>query len=222
MTTIGVDLIRHTGSDVDIARAAWVSTKGEAAETHTDTARVAGLVNYLMRQKHGTPFEHNSMTFRVHAPIFVWREHMRHRIGVSYNEESGRYSQLEPVFYVPMFSRTQHGKPGAYTMEPGSTDQTMLMLTAMRSSSTHAYREYEIMLQAGIAREVARMVLPVNIYSSAYVTFNVRSLLHFLELRLAATAQQEIREVAEQYLDHFGALFPATAASFIHNGRVAP
>ena len=219
---IDVELIRHTGSDVDIARAAWVSTKGGNAEDESEPGRVAGLIGYLMREHHGTPFEHNSLTFLVRAPILMWREHMRHRVGVSYNEESGRYKQLAPRFYQPKVARVQHGKPGAYVFEPGTDDQTKAMRTSIQSSCRHAYGEYEIMLEAGIAREVARMVLPVNTFSSAYVTFNTRSLMHFLSLRLAGTAQEEIRMVAEKYLDVFLRLFPITSAAFIAGAREAP
>ena len=112
-----VELVKHAASDADVIWAARVSTKGEQslADIDADPERSAGLINYLMRDRHGTPFEHSSMTFYVSAPIFVFREFMRHRT-FSYNEESGRYRQLEPVFYLPGPDRrlVQTGKPGAY------------------------------------------------------------------------------------------------------------
>ncbi|HEY0870714.1 MAG TPA: FAD-dependent thymidylate synthase, partial [Acidothermaceae bacterium] len=99
---VTVELIKHVASDADVLFAARVSTKGESSldDVHADPSRSQGLLNYLMRDRHGTPFEHSSMTFYVQAPIFVFREFMRHRT-FSYNEESGRYRQLEPVFYTP-------------------------------------------------------------------------------------------------------------------------
>ncbi len=119
-----VQLIDTMGTDLDIARAAWVSTKGERAEDEADPEKVAGLINYLMRDRHGSPFEQASMKFLVKAPLFVWREHHRHRVA-SYNEESGRYKQLAPEFYIPARGRnlTQVGKPGAYDFVPGTDEQ---------------------------------------------------------------------------------------------------
>jgi thymidylate synthase (FAD) len=180
--------------------------------------------------RHGSPFEHNSMTFFVRAPIFVWREHMRHRIA-SYNEESGRYRQLEPVFYVPNRDRPviQVGKTGAYEFLPGTDDQYDLIEKDMRESCAAAYAAYLRMLDAGIAREVARMVLPVSIYSSAYVTLNARSLMNFLSLRrkvegshFPSYPQREIEMVAEKYEEAWSALMPLTHAAFVKNGRVSP
>ena len=112
-----VELVRASARDADVLFAARVSTQGEQSleQLDADPARSKGLINYLMRVRHGRPFEHNSMTFYVQAPIFVFREFMRHRIA-SYNEESGRYRELDPVFYVPGPDRklTQIGKPGHY------------------------------------------------------------------------------------------------------------
>src|SRR5262245_43154499 len=118
-----VEFIDHVGSDVDIARAAWVSTMGERAD-EGDPKRVGGLINMLMRDRHGSPFEQGLMRFRVSAPIVVFREHMRHRIA-SYNEMSGRYTEMKPEFYVPGVGRPliQQGKPGAYTFMPGTPFQ---------------------------------------------------------------------------------------------------
>ena len=100
---VSVELVKSSASDSDVLFAARVSTLGEQSldELQKDPERSKGLINYLMRDRHGSPFEHNSMTFFVSAPIFVFREFMRHRVGWSYNEESGRYRELDPVFYVP-------------------------------------------------------------------------------------------------------------------------
>jgi len=183
-----------------------------------------------MRDRHGSPFEHNSMTFYVQAPIFVFREFMRHRIA-SYNEESGRYRELRPVFYVPGPDRNlvQVGKPGAYDFLPGTPEQTELTASEVRAASTSAFESYERMLAAGVAREVARIVLPLNIYSSMYVTMNARSLMNFLSLRtkrpdshFPSFPQREIEMCAEKMEDAWAALMPLTYAAFAANGRVAP
>jgi thymidylate synthase (FAD) len=223
-----VQLIDSMGSDSSVAMAARVSTGGNTADT--DSSKDAGLINYLMRDRHGSPFEHNAFTFFVEAPIFVFREFMRHRIA-SYNEESGRYKQLEPAFYVPDDNRKliQVGKPGAYQFIEGSDWQYDITVGSIVSTSTKAYKEYEHLIENGIAREVARMVLPVNIYSSMYVTMNARSLMNFLSLRVLAKGsaypsfpQREIEMVAEQMEGIFAEKMPATYAAFVKNGRVAP
>jgi thymidylate synthase (FAD) len=229
---VTVELVRASAHDADVVFAARVSTAGEQtlADIDADPERSRGLIRYLMRERHGSPFEHNSMTFFVRAPIFVWREHMRHRIA-SYNEESGRYRELEPVFYVPARDRNivQIGKTGAYEFVPGSPEQYDLIESATKESCSVAYRAYQEMLAAGIAREVARMVLPVTIYSSAYVTMNARSLMNFLSLRRKAEdsafpsyPQREIEMVAEKYEELWAGLMPLTHTAFVENGRVAP
>lgn len=229
---VTVELVRASAHDADVVFAARVSTVGESSveDVNADAERSRGLIRYLMRERHGSPFEHNSMTFFVQAPIFVWREHMRHRIA-SYNEESGRYRELQPVFYVPDSSRAvvQQGKAGAYEFHPGTTEQYEVIDSAVRESCTVAYREYQRMLNAGVAREVARMVLPVTIYSSAYVTMNARALMNFLSLRRKSEdstypsyPQREIEMVAEAYEDHLAQLMPITYEAFVAAGRVAP
>lgn len=229
---VTVELVRASAGDADVVFAARVSTAGEQslADVEADAAGSKGLINYLMRERHGSPFEHNSMTFFVQAPIFVWREHMRHRIA-SYNEESGRYRELKPVFYIPARDRNivQVGKTGAYEFLPGESAQYDLIEAQMRDACTQAYGAYQEMLAAGVAREVARMVLPVSIYSSAYVTLNARSLMNFLSLRRKAEGstypsypQREIEMVAEAYEDAWARLMPLTHAAFVANGRVAP
>jgi thymidylate synthase (FAD) len=232
---VTVELVRASAHDSDVLFAARVSTQGEqtleaAAAGAGATDRDRGLINYLMRDRHGSPFEHNSMTFFVQAPISVFREFMRHRIA-SYNEESGRYRELRPVFYVPGPERNlvQVGKPGAYEFLPGSPEQTALVDAEIRSVCIAAYASYRRMLDAGIAREVARAVLPVTIYSSMYVTMNARSLMNFLSLRtkregthFPSFPQREIEMVAEQMEQHFAELMPLTYETFNGNGRVAP
>jgi len=229
---VTVELVKASASDADVLFAARVSTKGEQSleDVDGDASRSSGLINYLMRDRHGSPFEHTSFTFFVRAPIFMWREHMRHRIA-SYNEESGRYRELEPVFYVPGPERhlVQEGKPGAYVFVPGTAAQYAIVDAEVRRSCEQAYAAYQTMLAAGVAREVARVVLPVTIYSSAYVTMNARALMNFLSLRtkregshFPSFPQREIEMVAELYEKEFERLMPLTYAAFQSNGRVAP
>ena len=229
---VTVELVKHAAGDADVIWAARVSTKGEQSldDVQSDPARSQGLINYLMRDRHGSPFEHSTMTFFVSAPIFVWREHFRHRIA-SYNEESGRYKVLEPVFYVPGRDRklVQVGKAGAYEFTPGTAEQHEVVEQQTRQVCTEAYAAYERMLAAGVAREVARIVLPLTIYSSAYVTMNARALMNFLSLRRSdpesrfpSFPQREIEMVAEKYEAAWAELMPLTHAAFVANGRVAP
>ena len=151
---------------------------------HEDPERSPGLIRYLIKSRHGSPFEHNVFTFLVTAPIFVFREFMRHRT-FSYNEESGRYRELSPVFYLPGPDRdlVQEGKPGHYRFLPGSQEQHQAVTEATKEACRTAYAAYRRMLAAGVAREVARGVLPVATYSSMYATCNARALMVFLSLR---------------------------------------
>jgi thymidylate synthase (FAD) len=229
---VSVELIKASASDADVIWAARVSTAGEQSmdEIGEDPARSAGLINYLARERHGSPFEHTSMTFFISAPIFVFREFMRHRIA-SYNEESGRYRELKPVFYVPNQARNliQIGKTGAYEFIPGTDEQFQVTVDAMKDAYIVAYDSYKKMLDAGIAREVARAVLPVATYSSMYVTMNARALMNFLSLRTSREGshfpsypQREIEMVAEKMEAEFAKLMPLTYQAFEKSGRVAP
>lgn len=229
---MGVELVKASASDSDVIWAARVSTAGEASieALHEDPERSAGLIRYLMRSRHGSPFEHSTFTFRVSAPIFVFREFMRHRT-FSYNEESGRYRRLEPVFYVPDSERNlvQEGKAGHYVFVPGTPEQHKLVREAVEDSCRRAYRAYLEMLDAGIAREVARAVLPVGIYSSMYVTGNARAFMNFLSLRtkredsaFPSYPQREIEMVAEAIETAFAEHMPLTHGAFCSFGRVAP
>jgi thymidylate synthase (FAD) len=225
---ISVQLIDHMGDDASICRAAKVSTQGADS---IDSQVVEGLINFLMKNRHGTPFEHNAMTFMVHAPIMVFREWHRHRTGWSYNEESGRYKQLDPVFYVPTWDRplVQVGRPGEYTYIEGTREEVAVVQEMMMNQNTLSYSHYEAMLANGVAREVARSVLPVNIYSSMYATCNARSLMHFLSLRTRSDdsmfpsyPMHEIALAARACEALFAELFPVTYACWVRNGRVAP
>ena len=227
-----VELVKSSASDADVIWAARVSTAGETTlETVGESSeRDAGLINYLARERHGSPFEHTSMTFFVSAPIFVFREFMRHRIA-SYNEESGRYRELRPVFYIPNKDRklVQVGKTGAYTFVDGTPEQLEITVSAIKETCTVAYENYQKILASGVAREVARAVLPVTLYSSMYVTMNARALMNFLSLRTSSEGshfpsypQREIEMVAEKMEKYFAELMPMTYAAFQKSGRIAP
>jgi thymidylate synthase (FAD) len=230
---VTVELVKHTASDADVLFAARVSTVGQQSldELNKDPERSKGLINYLMRERHGSPWEHTSMTFLISAPIFVFREFMRHRAGWSYNEESGRYRELQPIFYVPGPDRklVQIGKAGHYRFQEGTAEQHNQVQADVRYACCVAYQSYQAMLAAGVAREIARTVLPVGLYSSAYATCNARSLMHFLGLRtthpaaaIKSSPQREIEMVAEKMEAEWAKLMPLTYAAFNANGRVAP
>jgi thymidylate synthase (FAD) len=230
---VTVQLVKHTADDAHVLWSARVSTQGEQSleQIGADPERSEGLINYLMRDRHGSPFEATSMTFFISAPIFVFREFQRHRVGWSYNESSGRYRELEPVFYVPSLDRklVQQGRPGKYVFVKGTAAQHDLVARVMEDSYRQAYQAYQEMLAAGVAREVARAVLPVGLYSSMYATCNARSLMHFLGLRtthpdakVKSYPQREIEMVAEKMEAEWAKLMPITYAAFNANGRVAP
>ena len=229
---MSVELVKSSASDADVIWAARVSTAGDKSleDVGADPAKSEGLINYLARARHGSPFEHTSMTFFISAPIFVFREFMRHRIA-SYNEESGRYRELKPVFYIPSKERklVQIGKAGAYTFVDGTPEQFDITVAAIKETCNLAYANYQKMLDAGVAREVARAVLPVTLYSSMYVTMNARALMNFLSLRTAREGshfpsypQREIEMVAEKMEAHFAKLMPITYGAFQKSGRIAP
>jgi thymidylate synthase (FAD) len=206
--------------DLSVVNAARVSF-GARVETMDD--RSAGLVRFLMRERHGTPFEHNFFRFHIKAPLFVTREWQRHRVG-SFNERSGRYSELPDEFYVPAAGdvRTQVGKPGAYTFEPLADDVAAKVREGIEASYAESYRRYQELLAAGVAKEVARSVLPVGLYTEFYWSVNARSLMNFLSLRNAPSAQHEIRIYAEAAEQHFAQAMPVTHAAFVEQGRTAP
>lgn len=227
---IDVELVKCVGGDEDIAEAAWVSNYGGDIPVE-QYERIPGLINFLMRDRHGTPFEHNSLTFRVSAPLFVFYEWHRHRVGWSYNEESARYRELDPVFYVPGLDRNlrQTGSPGKYTFEPGNYEQRLTTSAAHKAVAVEAWSQYQDMLKRGVAREVARNVLPVSVYKTQYATCNLRSLFAFLSLRWAHPLSTvptfplaEIQMVAEGLEGLAREKFPTAFEAFDRNGRVAP
>ena len=223
---ITVKLVRSMASDDFVVQAAQVSVKGEN-KPETDSPR---LINYLMSARHGSPFEHNSFTFFVKAPIFVFREWHRHRIA-SINEMSGRYSKLLPEFYSPSQDRklVNIGTSARPEFAAGSTEDWIGVQAGDLAIAQQAWDIYEERLSLGIANEVARSVLPVSIYSQMYWTTNARSIMNFLSLRVDSPdatfrtrPQAEIQMGAEQVEAAFAKQMPITHAAFVKNGRVAP
>jgi thymidylate synthase (FAD) len=195
-------------SVVNGARVSFARRKTEMDESDE------GLIRFLMRDRHGSPFEHNAFRFHIRCPIFVAREWFRHRIG-SFNEFSMRYAKATDDFYVPDPDdvRTQVGKPGAYRFEAREE---------LRAVYEEAYAAYARLVEKGVARELARSVIPVGAYTQFYWTVNARALMNFVSLRNAEFAQLEIRRYAEAVEAFFAQRMPVTHAAFVANDRQAP
>jgi thymidylate synthase (FAD) len=204
-------------SVVNGARVSFARHKDEMDESDE------GLIKFLMRDRHGTPFEHNSFRFHIRTPIFVAREWFRHRIG-SFNEFSMRYAKATDEFYVPEPEdvRTQTGKPGAYSFEEVAPEVAETTREELKAVYESAYQTYERLVELGVARELARCVLPVGAYTEFYWTVNARALMNFLSLRASETAQREIRRYAEACELFLAEKMPVTHAAFVASGRVAP
>jgi thymidylate synthase (FAD) len=204
-------------SVVNSARVSFGRRKEEMDESDQ------GLIRFLMRERHGTPFEHNSFRFHIRAPIFVVREWMRHRIG-SFNEFSMRYARATDDFYVPEPDdvRTQIGKPGAYSFEPVDPELAERTREELQAVYEQAYTAYERLVELGVARELARSVLPVGAYTEFYWTVNARALMNFISLRSSESAQREIRRYAEACETFLAEKMPVTYAAFVANDRTAP
>src|SRR5262249_33895587 len=199
------------------ARVSFARRKDEMDESDE------GLIRFLLRTRHGTPFEHNSFRFHVRAPIFVAREWFRHRVG-SFNEFSMRYARATDEFYVPDADdvRTQVGKPGSYSFERVDPELAETTREQLRAVYEYSYGVYERLVEARVAREVARAVLPVGAYTEFYWTVNARSLLNFVSLRNSETAQREIQRYADAVERLFAARMPVTYDAFVRAGRIAP
>ena len=206
-------------SDLAVVNGARVSFNQESDEM---SDRDAGLIRFLVRERHGSPFEHGYFRFLVKAPLFVVREHHRHRAGHSYNEWSGRYSKMDAEFYIPDNVRTQVGKPGNYRFEPVDDGVRDEVRREIEENAQHAFEAYERMLEQGVAKEVARAVLPLSTYTKYYWSCNPRSLMHFCGLRNHENAQYEIRQYAAAAETFLERLMPITHAAFVANDRTAP
>jgi thymidylate synthase (FAD) len=206
--------------DLSVVNSARVSF---AKRSETLDQAAIGLINFLMRERHGTPFEHNSFRFHIKCPIFVAREWFRHRIG-SFNEFSARYSEVPNEFFSPLLEdvRKQTGKPGSYTFEKMDLSDAEKAKKIIEENNISAYDSYLELLEMGVAKELARSVLPVSMYTQFYWTVNARALMNFLSLRTAESAQVDIRKYAKDVERIFESQMPITHEAWIKNGRIAP
>lgn len=228
-----VDLIDHMGSDLRIVQAAkvsigrnrqveWARTKlsllGEPIYELKPADR--GVVKYMLENRHGTPFEHVLFTFYIQTNIGVMREAQRHRIA-SWNELSTRYAMMKREFDFPALEdmRTQVGKPGHYTYKPIYPLTSKIMLEQIEMQCLSAFDRYEELINAGLAKEVARGVLPLFLSTEAYFTINLRSLFNFLGLRLHTTALKEIQLLSKGLLDLTRSKVPETLELWEGMGR---
>lgn len=213
---VDVQLIEQWGSDHRTVQAARVSTQGADS---LQSGESLGLTKFLYREKHSVPFEHSGATFLIDAPIFVMRQILKHRI-TSISEWSGRYSVLKPEFYWPDIDRPvkQVGKTGEYRFERDH-ELSVLVRKEIADVSRYTWESYEHMLESGVSKEVARMILPVNTFSSMYLTANNRSLFNFFKLRsdrefAHGHPQHEIALVANKMYELWKEKFPQTAEVF--------
>lgn len=227
---------RAMASDNDVIEAMMVSTMGDEVQQLWEKEGVEGIegrIRFLMKNRHGTPFEQNYFQFLVKAPIAVFREHHRHRIGWSYNEESGRYKVMKPEFYIPPPERPliQTGKPGHYVMEAGTEEQYDAMNDVMVEQFQLAYDTYEMLLSdVELPKEVARGVLPVYLMTSMFASANARSMMAFLSLRVddptatfPSKPMWEIDHLVARVYEHaLERYMPITYQAFCDFGRVSP
>jgi thymidylate synthase (FAD) len=208
-----VRLLEHMGSDLSVVRNARVSYDAEwrAGE---DEGKDAKLINYLVKNKHTSPFEAVTFTFDTKAPIFVYRQFHRHRTW-AFNEISARYSQLPEEYYIPELSQitTQHtSNKQMRTDEVNPNAEAIQRL--MLEQCSEAFKVYQSLIDQGTPRELARAVLPVATYSHCFATVNLLNLMKFLQLRLHSHSQYEIRVMAQAMLDLIEPIVPVTVAAF--------
>lgn len=222
-----IELIDVMGSDLDIVNNARVSFNRSMTYSHFITdegqSEARGLINFLISNRHGSPVEAPEFRFRVKAPIFVMREWHRHRMA-ELNEESMRYSLKDTAeFYVPEKSqvRTQVGKPGSYSFET-IDDQVVVeeAISKIELAQHFSFRTYKQLVEMGVAKELARVVIPVGCFSTMVWKSNLRSVMNFLSLRNSSHAQHEIRVYAEAMERMVTAVVPMAMDAFKANGRV--
>ena len=219
-----VRVIDYMGTDSAIVQAARVSYGAGTKKVNED----AGLINYLLRHRHTTPFEMCEIKFHIKLPIFIARQWIRHRTA-NVNEYSGRYSIMDKEFYIPapehLAAQSQSNRQGRGDVLEGK--EAARVLEILKADSVNAYAHYEEMMNAdeegnvrdaskpGLARELARMNLPVNFYTQWYWKIDLHNLMHFLSLRADAHAQYEIRAYANVMLDMLKAWVPITHQAFM-------
>lgn len=206
-----VRYVDHMGSDQRIVEAARISYKSPSKGEEQDKK----LIEYLYKNKHTSPFEMVKLTLNIKMPIFVMRQYVRHRMQ-NLNEVSARYTELPNEFYIPQKWRLQDtkNKQGSIPAYSWTDDTHKSMSKRYADFCQLIYREYEIMLELGIAREMARMVLPVGIYTEIYACWDLKNLLHFITLREDSHAQAEIQEYGKAIKLICQQLFPWTMEAY--------
>lgn len=200
-----VGLVDHMGSDAAIVEAARVSYQTGTKATRTDRA----LIRYLMRHKHTSPLEMCEVKLHIRAPIFVLRQLLRHRTA-SINEESGRYSEIREMFFSPALGDlapqsldNKQGREGEFPLHKQKAIRNVI-----EANNEYSFASYRALLGEDLARELARITLPLTTYSSLYWKIDLHNLLHFLTLRTDSHAQKEIRDYADAILEIIRPLFP--------------
>lgn len=202
-----LELIRVSGSDVDVVNAARVSY-GKVSTKITE--RDGKLIKFLMQHGHTSPFEHNQLSFRVQCPIFVARQWMRHRMN-SYNEISYRYTTVIEQFYVPHEWRAQDAVNKQASAAPFQNEELKKQYQAVIDQSLATYKQ---LLAAGVVRELARGVLPVCTYTQFIFTCNLHSLMNFIKLRFHTAASSEIQLYAKGMLNLAFPHFPVSLGAW--------
>lgn len=213
-TTSGYITADHSdwSGDLEVVRNARVSYDADwrVGEDEKD----AKLIHYLMKNRHTSPFEAMVFTFEVKAPIFVFRQWHRHRT-FSYNEVSARYAELPEEFYVPDVEQiTSQATSNKQMRTDEKHPDAGLFAGVIREACAEAFVDYKKMLAAGVPRELARGVLPVNTYSRMFCTVNLHNLFHFIGLRSHSHAQYEIRVYSDAMLDLIEQIAPHSVAAF--------
>lgn len=202
-----INYVEHMGNDHAIAESARMSYGRGTKKVNND----AGLIRYLLLNRHTSPFEMAELKVHMRLPIFVMRQWVRHRTA-NLNEYSGRYSEMPRLFYIPEVEqiRSQHAVNKQGSGEMLSFDQAKMIQSTMRAVSNEAFDKYELMLGAGLSRETARIILPLNTYTEVVWKIDLNNLIHFLSLRDDDHAQWEIRVYAQELAKLFKAFYPET------------
>ena len=210
-----VRLVDYFGGDQRIVQSARVSY-GEGTKS---VSQDGALIDYLLRHQHTSPFEQVVMTFHVKMPIFVARQWVRHRTG-RMNEVSGRYSIMKEEFYVPeadkVSPQSKDNKQGRAS-EAFDSETANKIINQLEEGQKLSYENYSELLDAGLAREIARINLPLSLYTEFYWEMDLHNLFHFLKLRLDSHAQYEIRVYAEVMLEMCKKVAPMATESFINH-----
>jgi thymidylate synthase (FAD) len=206
-------LVNYSASDEMVAMAAWVSNDADSEEKLNDEGRVEKLINFLYSNRHMSPFEHGVFTWKIDCPLFVRSEFHRHRTW-SYNEVSGRYTEMKPRIFRGDRARVQKGKMGNYYFVDGGDDLTAQYHQSKLRVAELVWEEYLYRLELGLSKEQAREDLPLSLMTQFYATANPRNVMQFLALRTDSHALKEIRELANQMEEQFATVMPLTHKAY--------